>query len=67
MKLAACRSKTRRTDATDWTDIIDLCRLHSLNPETDTEFRDLVLRYGQKELLEQLISAIKSDEAGPRS
>ncbi|MDF1812501.1 MAG: nucleotidyl transferase AbiEii/AbiGii toxin family protein [Verrucomicrobiales bacterium] len=55
MKLKACQAEYRRTDATDWSDIIELSRLHDLDPVSDSNFAKLVLRFGSEELLEQLI------------
>lgn len=65
MKLKAHNSEHRRNNANDWTDILGLCRLHQLDPETNSAFQELVLRYGSTEDLAKLISDL--DEKSPDS
>lgn len=58
MKLKACQSPHRRSDATDWGDIVQLCRVHSFDPENDGQFADFVLQFGGNDLLTQLINEL---------
>ena len=58
MKLKACLAKERRTDATDWSDIVELSLLHNLNPETDSKFEELVLKFGSKSLRDKLTTEL---------
>jgi len=55
MKLKACRSQQRRSDAVDWVDIVELSLLHRFDPRSGTEFSDFVLQYGGETLLKRLI------------
>lgn len=60
MKLAACQSPHRRSDAIDWSDVVELTIRRGFDPENDQEFSDLVLRYGGELLLGKLVDEINS-------
>ncbi len=44
MKLRAVQSPHRRSEGPDWGDIVELSARAGLDPETDSEFADLVIR-----------------------
>ncbi len=53
MKLTAAKSATRRTGASDWSDIFDLLRTCKIDL-ADPEFRKLVVQYGGEEALHRM-------------
>ncbi len=53
LKLAAVASPYRRPDNMDWSDIINLIREQKLSLD-DPEFRKIILRYGNEEILQKL-------------
>jgi len=58
MKLQACRAPQRRSDALDWSDVVELAVRLGFDPETDLAFGELVLKYGGEELRKRLIDEI---------
>ena len=58
MKLKACLSEHRRDDAVDWSDIVELSRVHGFDPRTDEKFAAFVLEFGGETLLQKLIDEI---------
>ena len=55
MKLTALLAPHRRADNFDWFDIINVIREQKLSLE-DPEFRSLILRYGNDEILQKDLS-----------
>ncbi len=53
MKLQAAASATRREDATDWSDVIQLIQTQNLNLE-DTSFAAIIEKYGGPNALSRL-------------
>jgi len=53
MKLRAAKSGTRRTDAVDWSDILDLVQTCKIDL-SDPEFQNIVLQFGRKESLQRM-------------
>jgi hypothetical protein len=53
MKLHAVSSPHRRPGNSDWSDILDLIKIHGLSLNDET-FRAMILRYGGEQLLEKL-------------
>lgn len=59
MKLKAVRATHRRSDAVDWSDIVELTMRNKLDPENHDAFRELVIKFGSERLLGELIDEIE--------
>lgn len=64
MKLRAVQSEHRRVGAVDWEDIVELSAREKLDPESDDDFADLVLKFGSEDLLLQLVKDLRNRSDG---